>query len=76
LSDEAGVRELLEYTNNRITALQANFQTLNDCHHELEIKYTRMETRLDTVVQLVKWLITPGTGILILVELLKAVGII
>ena len=66
------IRTLIAFTNGRISELQRNYQVLNDCHHELEIKYTKLNTRLDTLVKLVQFFITPGMATLILIELLKA----
>lgn len=74
-----GVRDtnkLLDYTNERLTMMQGNIQVLNDCHHELELKYTRMEAQLTTVVQIVTWFISPGVAIMIILELLKLGGVI
>ena len=65
------IHTLINYTNDRITDLQRNFQVLNDCHHVLELKYTKLETRLDTLVKLVQFFVAPGTAIMILIELLK-----
>jgi len=69
--DVRDTNKLLDYTNERLTLLQKNFQILNDCHHELELKYTRMETQLGTVVQIVKWFVSPGMALMIILELLK-----
>ena len=76
MSEEVGVRELLEYTNERITELKQSYLVLNECHHTLEIKFTKLETTLSTLVKLVKFFIAPGTALLVLLELLKAAGIV
>jgi hypothetical protein len=70
------IRTLIAYTNDRITDLQKSYQVLNDCHHILELKYTRLDTRLETVVKLVQFFIAPGTAALIMIELLKIGGVI
>jgi hypothetical protein len=70
------IRTLIAYTNDRITDLQKNYQVLNDCHHILELKYTRLDTRLETVIKLVQFFIAPGTAALIMIELLKIGGVI
>ena len=62
--------------NDRITNLQSNYQVLNECHHDLELKFTKMETRMDTLVKLIQFFVAPGTAVVILIELLKAVKVI
>ena len=69
--DTRDTNKLLDYTNERITQLQKSYGVLNDCHHELELKYTRMETQLSTLFTIVKFFISPGVALMILIDLLK-----
>lgn len=57
--------------NDRITDLQSSYQVLNECHHGLELKFTQMETRFDTLVKIIQFFLAPGTAVIILIELLK-----
>ena len=77
MSEERGeLYKLLEYTNDRISELQGNYKVLNDHHQGLEITVNTLETRLDTAISLLKFFISPGVALLILVDLLRMAGII
>ena len=77
MSDERGdVYKLLEYTNDRISELQENYKVLNDHHQNLEINVNTLQTRLDTAISLLKFFISPGVALLILVDLLRMAGMI
>lgn len=76
MSDERDLFKLIEFTNDRLSDLQNNYRVLNDHHHSVEIKVNTLETRLDTAIQILKFFVSPGVAILILVDLLRMAGII
>lgn len=84
MSDEAkDVYKLLEYTNDRITEIQEDskdlrksYGILNDHHHSLEINVNTLSTQLHTAIQILKFFISPGVAVLIIVDLLRMCGII
>ena len=77
MSEEDGnIRRLLEYTNERITDLQDSYRVLNDHHHNLEINVNTLQIRIDTSIQILKFFISPGVALLILVDLLRLAGLI
>lgn len=77
MSEEDGnVYKLLEYTNERITDLQESYKVLNDHHHTLELNVNTLTTRLDTAIQILKFFISPGVAVLIIVDLLRMGGLI
>ena len=77
MSEEDGnIYKLLEYTNERITDLQGNYRVLNDHHQTLEINVNTLSTQLHTAIQILKFFISPGVAVLILVDLLRMGGFI
>ena len=74
--DDGNVHKLLEYTNERITDLQESYKVLNDHHHNLELDVNTLSTQLHTAIQILKFFISPGVAILIIVEGLRMGGII
>jgi len=77
MSDDGGeIYRLIEVTNDRLTDLQKNYRVLNDNHHNLELRFTEMRARLETIVQIIKFFISPAVALLVLAELLTLVGVI
>ena len=74
--DDGNVHKLLEYTNERITDLQESYKVLNDHHHNLELDVNTLSTQLHTAIQILKFFISPGVALLIIVDLLRMGGII
>ena len=68
--------ELLETTNLRLTDLSKSYRVLNDNHQSLEIKMTRLESRIDTTASIVKWLISPVAVVGLLIQILQIYGVI
>jgi len=79
----AVITEKLYNLDERITelagnynALQKSYYVLNECHHKLELGFTRMETEWKTTKGWVKWVLGGSalTFILGLVNLFKLFG--
>ena len=76
MSERDYLLELLETTNQRLTDLSKSYRVLNDNHQSLEIKMTRLESRIDTTAAIVKWLISPAAVLGFLLQLLQVCGVI
>ena len=81
--DDRDIHKLLEYTNERITDLQGDtkdlrksYNVLNDHHHTLELNVNTLTTQVTTAIQILKFFISPGVAVLIIVDLLSMGGII
>ncbi len=74
--DGSDIHKLLEYTNDRITELQDSYKVLNEHHHDLELDVNTLTTRVDTSIQILKFFVSPGVAVLIIVDLLRMAGII
>lgn len=70
------VLEVLETTNLRLTDLSKSYRVLNDNHHKLELRLTRLESRIDTVTGIIKWLISPVAIIGLFLQILQICGVI
>ena len=76
MSDKDYFIELLDTTNQRLTDLSKSYRVLNDNHQSLEIKMTRLESRIDTTASIVKWLISPVAVVGLLIQVLQVCGVI
>ena len=84
MSEEDGnIHKLIEYTNERLTDIQEDnkdlrksYGVLNEHHHTLELNVNTLTTRLDTAIQILKFFISPGVAVLIIVDLLRMGGLI
>ena len=81
--DIAVLKERIKHIDERITTLGGNYQALNksyvvlnDHHHTLELELTKLNTEIDTIKALVKWLISPAMIFAVIVELARLGGII
>ena len=79
----AVLNEKIENIEERITelagnykAIQKSYSVLNEHHHQLELDMTAHTTKLNTVVGLVKWLISPAMVIALLLQLAQATKVI
>ena len=68
--DGADIYKLIEFTNDRLSDLQKSYAVLNEHHHILELDFNIVKTRLDTCIQILKFFVSPGVALLILVDLL------
>jgi len=78
----AVLSEKISNIEERITELAGNHQALtksyyvlNECHHKLELGFTRMETEWRTTKAWIKWLIG-GSALSLLLNLVALVTII
>ena len=81
--DIAVLKERIKHIDDRITTLGGNYQALkksyavlNDHHHQLEMDILKLDTKISTVVNLVKWLISPAMILGLIIELARIGGII
>jgi len=68
--------ELLETTNQRLTDLSKSYRILNDSHTNLEMRMTRIETRFDTTISILKWLISPAAVVGLVLQVLQIWNVI
>jgi len=68
--------KLYEAMNDRITDLAKSYRVLNEHHQNIEVKIVRLETRIETVVSIVKWFISPIALISLVLQILRICGVI
>ena len=76
MSERDFLLELLDTTNQRLTDLSKSYRVLNDSHTKLEMRMTRIETRFDTTVSILKWLISPAAVIGLVLQILEIWNVI
>lgn len=74
--DIAVIQEKLKNIDERVTELSNSYKILNDNHHQLELDMMELDTQISTIANLVKWIISPGMIIALLIELARIGGII
>jgi hypothetical protein len=76
LSEDGDVYRVLQVMNERMTDIQKSYLVLNDNHHLLAMKQLKLETKLETIWTLLKFCVTPGIMITIVIEFLRIVGVV
>ena len=70
------VRVFIESIDRKIGDLQQSYKVLNECHHELELKYTALEAKLSIIAKILTYFISPGMVVLIVSEAIRIKGMI
>ena len=70
------VRVFIESIDRKIGDLQQSYKVLNECHHELELKYTALEAKLSIIAKILMYFISPGMVVLIVSEAIRIKGMI
>lgn len=63
--------KLYEALNDRISDLTESYRILNDHSQSTELKIVKLETRVETVVSIVQWLISPVAIFSLLLQVLR-----
>lgn len=69
------IYKVIELMNDRITDLQLSYRVLNDNHRTLEVGFTEMKAKFDTIGTLLKFFISPSLAFLTLVQIARFAGI-
>lgn len=66
--------KVIKLISDRIDDLAESYRVLNESHINLELQFVELRTQLQTMVSLIKWLVTPSmvfSAIVFIVKLLE-----
>ena len=69
------IYKIVEMMNDRITDLQKSYRVLNDHSQTQEIEIVKINTKLDTIASIIKFFITPGVALLVVVQVARLAGV-
>ena len=69
------IYKVVEMMNDRITDLQKSYRVLNDHSQTQEIEIVKINTKLDTIADIIKFFITPGVALLVIVQVARLAGV-
>jgi len=67
---------LFQALNDRVTDLAKSYRVLNDSHTELRLEFVEMKSKAEMAVAIVKWVLSPITGLTLLLRILELLGVI
>jgi len=68
------IYRLIEAYGERLTDLAKAYRVLNESHSDLELSVVKLETKVDTAVAIVKWILSPMAVISLIIKLVELAG--
>ena len=66
--------KLYQALSERVTDIAKNYRVLNENHHNTELKLTKLETKVNTAVSIVKWVLSPMAVISLAIKIAELAG--
>ena len=60
-----------DFMSQRIDEMAKSIKVLNDHSHTQEIEITKINTKLDTTVSIIKWFISPVALVSLIIQVLR-----
>jgi len=67
---------LFQTLNERVTDLSKSYRVLNDNHAQLRLEFVEFKSKADMAIAIMKWFISPITGLTLLLRILELMGVI
>jgi len=67
---------LFQAMSDRVTDLAKSYRVLNENHTQLQLDFVEFKSKADMAIAIMKWFISPITGLTLLLRILELLGVI